>query len=411
MSFSSRLQLVQNHLSGSTKEKSKIVASAVDYLYFDDLLTPEEKTLRKEIREFMEKEVAPVISRYVEKAEFPYDIVHKIGEKEWIKLFLKRPYGKEVSHTSYGLASMELARVDAGIATFLVVQMGLALYTLELFASDKQKQKYYDDFIKCRKLVGWGLTEENYGSDASSISSTVAKVDGGYRLNGDKRWIGNSNGDYVIVWAKDRDTKEIGAYLVPLKQAGVQVEIIKHKLALRIVQNGQLRFNNVFIPEENKLPGAKGFESVNKVLEHSRLFVAWMATGVALGVYDNVIKYIDNRKQFGKKISGFQLSQEKLSRIMAITQAMLTLVWRVTRLYEQGKATIGRAAMTKAWATKMAREVAQLGRELMGGNGIIHDNYTMKALADMEALYTYEGTYDVNVLINGRELTGIAAFK
>jgi len=192
----------------------------------------------------------------------------------------------------------------------------------------------------------------------------------------------------------------------------MQVEVIKNKLALRITQNCNITLKDVFIPEENKLRGAtQGFASLNELLGKSRTFVAWIAVGIALGVYDNTIKYINSRTQFGVKISSFQLQQEKLSRIMGHIQAMLLLAWRTTRLCETGKLTMARASMTKAWTTKICREVAQLGREMMGGNGIIIDNYAMKAVADIEAIYTFEGTYDINCLVLGRELTGIPAFK
>jgi len=216
----------------------------------------------------------------------------------------------------------------------------------------------------------------------------------------------------IITWARNEDTKKVESFIVPINTPGVKIEVIKHKLALRCIQNCNITYDNVFVPEENKLPGAtEGFKSTNQVLEHSRVFVSWIAVGAAIGVYDNVIKYINNRKQFGVKISSFQLMQEKLARMMGHIQAMLLLVWRVTRIYEAKKLTIARAAMAKAWTSRMGREVAQLGREMMGGNGIIMDNYAMKAVADAEAIYTYEGTYDVNALVCGRELTGISAFK
>jgi len=283
---------------------------------------------------------------------------------------------------------------------------------LDSFCSDEQKKRLFPDMLKLKTISGWGLTEPTIGSDAGNLQSNVKKVEGGYLLNGNKRWIGNGNKDMVVTWARNQETKKVECFIVPNSSPGFTSEVIKNKLALRCVQNCHITFKDVFVPESNKLPGAvNGFGSTNQVLEHSRIFVAWVAVGIALGVYDNTIKYVNNRNQFGVKITSFQLQQEKLSRMMGHIQAMLLMVWRTTRLYEAGKLTIARAAMAKAWTTRMCREVAQLGREMMGGNGIISDNYAMKAVADIEAIYTYEGTYDINSLVCGRELTGIPAFK
>jgi len=261
-------------------------------------------------------------------------------------------------------------------------------------------------------IGGWGLTEPNYGSDASNLATNVTKVPGGYRLNGEKIWIGNASRDFILVWARNNENKKIEAFMVPVQNnPGLKYEVIKNKLAMRMLQNVDITFENVFVPEENKLPKAVDFSSISEVLLHSRITLAWIACGIAVGVYDNVIKYLSEREQFGVKLTSFQLIQDKVVRMMANIQAMIHMCHRITILYDQKKLTIGMAAMTKAYCSKLAREVAALGRESLGGNGIIIDNYAMKALADAEAIYTYEGTYDINTLVCGRELTGIPAFK
>jgi len=408
---SSRIQLLANQLAAPRKE-AQPVFSSLDFCFFDDLLTLDEANLRKEVREFADKEVTPIISEYYERAEFPEPLVPKLAEKDWVKLFVKKPYGEDKNAMYLGLAAMELARADAGVATFFLVQIGLCIYTVDSFASDEQKKRLLPDMMKLKVVSGWGLTEPTIGSDAGNLQSSAKKVEGGYVINGGKRWIGNGNRDMVLAWVRNQETKKVECFIIPTKTPGVKTEVIKNKLALRCVQNCHITYTDVFVPESNKLPGAdKGFGSTNQVLEHSRIFVAWVAVGIALGVYDNTIKYVNSRNQFGVKITSFQLTQEKLSRMMGHIQAMLLMVWRVTRLYEAGKLTIARAAMAKAWTSRMCREVAQLGREMMGGNGIILDNYAMKALGDIEAIYTYEGTYDINSLVCGRELTGIPAFK
>ena len=189
-------------------------------------------------------------------------------------------------------------------------------------------------------------------------------------------------------------------------------EVIQNKLALRSVQNCHITLTNVEVTDANKLPKALDFATgTNVILKHSRVFVCWVAAGIALGVYDNAIKYVTTRKQFGQPIGGFQLVQEKIVKIMSNLQAILLACWRVSKLVDEGKANIGQIAMVKAFVTERGREVCKWGREVLGGNGIIHDNYMMKAYADMEAIYTYEGSYDINTLVAGRELTGLAAFK
>ena len=412
-SSTSRIQLLSNQLAGKNKEsKAKSVLSCVDYNFFDDLLTPEEAKLRKEAREFAEKEITPVITEYYERAEFPEPLIEKFGQKDWLRLFVKQPYGENKNAMSMAIITLELARADASMATFFLVQNALSLYTLDTFASDEQKKRLFPDLLSFKKIAGWGLTEPDNGSDASSLTTAVKKVDGGYVLNGAKRWIGNGNRDLVLVWARNQDSKQVECFIVPIASKGVESVPIKHKLSLRCVQNCNITFKDVFVPDSDKLPGAnRGFQSTNEVLEHSRVFVAWTAIGLAVGVYDNAIKYLNNRTQFGVKLTSFQLTQEKLSRMMGHIQAMLLLVWRATRLYEAGKLTIGRSSMVKAWTTTMSREVAKLGRELLGGNGIVYDNHVAKSFADIEAIYTYEGTYEINSLVCGRELTGVSAFK
>lgn len=398
--------------SGLSAPKTHFVDSAVDYLRFADLLTPEEEAFRLQVRQLAEKEIAPYINDSIETASFPEHLLPVFRKSEYLFNFLKKPFGKDTSLMAQGVATAELARVDGSICTFSLVQAVLAMYTIEQLGSEEQKHKYLPKMGRLELISGWGLTEGKIGSDASSLETSVVKVPGGYRLNGDKRWIGNGNRDLLVVWARNQENNKVEGFIVDMKLPGITTQVIKHKLPLRMVQNCHIHFNNVILPEDAKMPKANDFQKgTSVVLKHSRVFVAWAAVGIALGVYDNVVKFISNRKQFGVPISSFQLQQEKLSRIMATTQAMLLLVWRVTKLLQENNVTIGQIGMAKAWITLRGREVCALGREMLGGNGITFDNYVMKAMADMEAMYTYEGTYDVNSLVSGRELTGIAAFK
>jgi len=276
----------------------------------------------------------------------------------------------------------------------------------------RSRKKLIPDMVRFKKYVGYGLTEPNIGSDAANLQTVAKKVEGGYIIQGNKRWQGNSNRDMVVIWAKNEETKKVDGFLVPITAPGVHIDVLNRKLAMRCVQNCNIELDNVFVPEESRLPHLKkGFADISVGLAYSRLFAAWVAVGIAVGIYDNTIKYVNNREQFGAKISSFQLTQEKLSRMIGYIQAMLLMLWRMTRLYENKKLTGGMSSMTKAWVTSRCREVARLGREMMGGNGIIADNYVMRALMDIEGVHTYEGTYDINALVAGREITGISAFK
>ena len=261
---------------------------------------------------------------------------------------------------------------------------------------------------------GWGLTEKLRGSDASGMLSTCKRLDNNtWELNGNKRWIGNANRDMMVVFARNVDTKKINGFILKLDDntPGLKRELIQRKMALRGVHNMQLYFDKVKIPESMRLEKVKDFKDVADMLAHSRQYVGWLAVAIGVGIYDHVIRYVREREQFGKPLAKYQLIQEKLVKIMGNVQACLHLMAKITELYEQGKSTIGKFAMAKSWVTLKIREAAALGREILGGNGIILDNYVMKAFIDIEAIYTYEGTYDINALVAGRELTGHAAFK
>ncbi len=265
---------------------------------------------------------------------------------------------------------------------------------------------------KWEYIGGWALTEQDVGSDASNLNTTCERLPNGkWKINGDKRWIGNANRDLMVVFARDKASKKIKAFIVFLNSKGVRRHMIQRKLSLRAVHNMQVHFDDVIVEEKWRLPKVFDFQTVASMLAHSRLYVCWLALGIGLGIYDNVIKYISNRTQFRKKISQFQIIQEKLVRIMGNIQASLCLAMQLTKLHERGEVTIGKLCLGKAWITSKIRESAALGREMLGGNGIISDYYVMRALVDMEGIYTYEGTYDINALIAGRELTSYSSFK
>ncbi|KAL6608272.1 hypothetical protein ACP70R_041335 [Stipagrostis hirtigluma subsp. patula] len=384
-----------------------------DYYQFDDLLTDEEKALRKKVRGIMEKEIAPIMTEYWEKAEFPFQAIPKLATLGLAGGTIKGYGCPGLSLTGSAISVAEVARVDASCSTFILVHSSLAMSTIvALCGSEAQKQKYLPSLSQFKTIGCWALTEPDYGSDASSLRTLATKVPGGWHLEGQKRWIGNSTfADVLIILARNADTNQLNGFIVKKGAPGLRATKIENKIGLRMVQNGDIVLNKVFVPEEDRLTGINSFQDINKVLAMSRIMVAWQPIGICVGVFDMCHRYLKERKQFGAPLAAFQLNQEKLVRMLGNIQAMLLVGWRLCKLYESGKMTPGHASLGKAWTTKKAREVVSLGRELLGGNGILADFLVAKAFCDLEPIFSYEGTYDINSLVTGREITGIASFK
>ncbi|URE28682.1 Acyl-CoA dehydrogenase, N-terminal domain [Musa troglodytarum] len=378
-----------------------------DYYQLDDLLSLEEQALRKRVRDVMEKEIAPIMAVYWEKAEFPFQVIPKLATLSIAGGTIKGYGCPGLSITASAIATAEVARVDASCSTFILVHSSLAMLTIEA-----QKVKYLSSLAKFDTVACWALTEPDYGSDASSLRTTATKVSGGWVLDGQKRWIGNSTfADVLIVFARNTSTNQINGFIVKKGTPGLTVTKIENKIGLRIVQNGDIILNKVFVPDEDKLPGVNSFQDTSKVLAVSRVMVAWQPIGISMGVFDMCNRYLKERKQFGAPLAAFQINQEKLVRMLGNIQAMLLVGWRLCKLYESGKMTAGHASLGKAWTSLKARETVSLGRELLGGNGILADFLVAKAFCDLEPIFTYEGTYDINSMVTAREITGIASFK
>ncbi|XAR68803.1 Acyl-CoA oxidase [Bertholletia excelsa] len=383
-----------------------------DYYHFDDLLTPDEQAIRMKVRECMEKEIAPIMAKYWEKAEFPFQIVPQLAALGIAGSTIKGYGCPGLSITACAVSIAEIARVDASCSTFILVHSSLAMHTIDVGGSETQKQKYLPSLAQMKTIACWGLTEPDYGSDAGGVKTTATKVAGGWILEGQKRWIGNSTfADVLVIFARNTTSNQINAFLVKKDAPGLQATKIENKIGLRIVQNGDILLKNVFVPDEDRLPGITSFQDTTKILAASRLLVAWQPIGISMGAYDMCHRYLKERKQFGVPLGAFQISQQKLVQMLGNIQAMVLIGWRLCKLYEQGKMTMGRVSLGKAWITSKARETVSLGRELLGGNGILADFLVAKAFCDLEPIYTYEGTYDINTLVTGREITGIASFK
>ncbi|KAL2658759.1 hypothetical protein AAZV13_03G044100 [Glycine max] len=385
---------------------------ASDYFQLDNLLTTEEQAIRKKVRECMEKEIAPIMTEYWEKAKFPFHVIPKLGALRIAGGTIKDYGCPGLSITGSAIAVAEVARVDASCSTFILVHSSLAMLTIALCGSEAQKQKYLPSLAQLQTVACWALTEPDYGSDASALKTTATKVEGGWILEGQKRWIGNSTfADVLVVFARNASANQINGFIIKKDAPGLTVTKIENKIGLRIVQNGDIVMRKVFVPDEDRIAGVNSFQDTNKVLAVSRVMVAWQPIGISMGIYDMCHRYLMERKQFGAPLAAFQISQQKLVQMLGNIQAMILVGWRLCKLYESGKMTPGQASLGKSWITLRARETAALGRELLGGNGILADFLVAKAFCDLEPIYTYEGTYDINTLVTGREVTGFASFK
>ncbi|KAB1224368.1 Acyl-coenzyme A oxidase 4, peroxisomal [Morella rubra] len=366
---------------------------ASDYYHFDDLLTPEEQTVRMRVRECMEKEIAPIMTEYWEKAKFPFQVIPKLGALRIAGGTIKGYGCPGLSLTGSAIATAEVARVDASCSTFILVHSSLAMLTIALCGSEAQKQKYLPSLAQLNTIACWGLTEPDYGSDASALKTAATKG--------------------LDIRELQEETKKLVEHTFIIKKdaPGLTATKIENKIGLRIVQNGDILMKNVFVADEDRLPGVDTFQDTNKILAVSRVMVAWQPIGISMGIYDMCHRYLKERKQFGAPLAAFQINQQKLVQMLGNVQAMILVGWRLCKLYEHGKMTPGRASLAKSWITLKSRETAAMGRELLGGNGILADFLVAKAFCDLEPIYTYEGTYEINTLVTGREVTGIASFK
>lgn len=390
--------------------------SAYDFLNFDEFLTPEEIALRLKLRKYLEN-IKPSLDEFYERQEFPIGLARKfLADFPGLIGMGIKGYGSAESSFWFGVAVLlEISRVDLSLFTFFMIHGGkLNMNVIHLFGSEEQKDFYLPKMITGEIISSFCLTEPDYGSDATGLESQVEEISSTeLLLNGRKRWIGNASvAGLLIVWAKNKKTKKIEGYLVDAHLPGIKITKIEGKLSLRMVQNCDIIFDNVKILKTAKLPKAESFQnSASKALLFSRLGVSWGAVGASIGIYDAAIKYCSERVQFKKKLTQFQLVQEKLAKIMGNTQAMMLFCKRVSEMFIQKKETPGMISLLKAWCTLKGRENAALGRELLGGNGILLENTIMKHFLDMETLFTYEGTYDINMLVAGKEITGLSALR
>ncbi|HET6900466.1 MAG TPA: acyl-CoA dehydrogenase family protein [Vicinamibacteria bacterium] len=381
-----------------------------DYYLLDELLTDEQRALRAKVRSFMDQEVLPVINGYWERAEFPHALVPKLAQLG-IAGFQIPGYGAPgMSSVTAGLVIQELARGDLSIATFMGVHSALAMMTVALLGSDEQRRRSLPPMAKLEKIGAFGLTEPYHGTDVVVLQSTARKDGDSYILNGHKRWIGNATfADYVMIFARGEDG-HVGAYVVEKGMPGFDAQFIAGKTALRVVQNAQIALTDVRVPAANKLENGHTFRDVEKVLLASRFCVAWEALGAAVAGYEAALAYAQQRHQFGYPLSSFQLIQEKLAAMLADITSMTFMMLRLSQLMDERKVTMPMISLAKMHCARRARAILGEARDILGGNGIVLDYHVARHLADIEAIYTYEGTDTVQSLIIGRDITGQNAF-
>src|SRR6266576_2985828 len=384
-----------------------------DFYELVETLPAEELAIVKQVRAFMETTIAPIITKYWVEDAFPFAILPEVKELKIGGVGMVG-YGSRGGRAQLcGLFAVGMARVDSSIATFFGVHSGLAMGSIYLGGSEEQKQKWLAPMARWEKIGCFGLTEPLVGSGTSRGMLTTAKRDGNtWVLNGQKKWIGNSPWcDISIIWARDVADNQVKAFIVENKTTpGFKVEKIQNKIALKVVQNGLITLENCRILEENRLQGDRSFRDTARVLKMTRFGVGWMATGCQMGAYENALKYCQERSQFGKPIGSFQLVQDLLARMLANITASQCMVVRMAQLQAEGKLTDAHAALSKAFTTAKCRETVAWARELLGGNGIAADYNVGRFFVDAEALYSYEGTFQMQNLILGKTITGLSAF-
>ena len=383
-----------------------------DFYDLSHTLNTEDRALQLQVRAFMENEVQPIVNEYWLKAEFPFEIVEKLAALNIGGLTYKGYGCPGRSYLMEGVLAMEMARVDTSISTFFGVQSGLAMGSIYLLGSEEQKQEWLPAMQQMKVMGAFGLTEPEVGSGAAGGLTATARREGDtWILNGQKKWIGNATfADVLVIWARNLDNNEVNGFLLRKDTPGFSVEKMQDKMALRIVQNGLITLKDCAVPERDRLALARSFKDTAKVLRMTRAAVAWQAVGCARGAYEHALRYTRERKQFGRPIASFQLIQNHLVEMLSNLTAMQTMCYRLSQLQDQDELRDEHASLAKVFCSLRTRDIVSKAREVMGGNGILLSYNVARFVADAEAIYSYEGTKEINSLIVGRAITGSSAF-
>lgn len=385
---------------------------APDYYNLDDLLTEEHKLVRNAARDWVKRDVSPIIEEYAQKAEFPKQIIGGLAEIGAFGPYIPEEYGGAgLDQISYGLIMQEIERGDSGVRSTASVQSSLVMYPIWKYGSEEQRKKFLPKLASGEFMGSFGLTEPDHGSNPGGMTTNFKDNGDHYLLNGAKLWISNSPFcDVAVVWAKNEEGR-IHGLIVERGMEGFSTPETHNKWSLRASATGELIFQDVKVPKENLLPGKSGLGAPLGCLDSARFGIAWGAIGAAMDCYDTALRYSKERIQFGKPIAGFQLQQKKLAEMITeITKAQL-LAWRLGVLREEGKATSAQISMAKRNNVDMAINIAREARQILGGMGITGEYSIMRHSMNLESVITYEGTHDIHLLITGMDITGIPAFK
>ena len=403
------LEIVKNNVINRSSKKD--LYEAPDYYLIDELLTDEHKLVRDSVRNWVKKEVSPIIEDFAQKAQFPKHLIPGLADIGAFGPTIPVEYGGAgLDYISYGLIMQEIERGDSGIRSTASVQGSLVMYPIYAYGSEEQKKKYLPKLASGEFIGCFGLTEPDYGSDPGSMITTIKDQGDHYLLNGAKMWISNSPfADIAIVWAKNEEGV-IKGLIVEKGMEGFSAPEIHGKWSLRASASGELVFDNVKIPKENLLPNVSGLKGPLGCLNQARYGIAWGALGAAMDCYDTALRYSKERMQFGRPIGGFQLQQKKLAEMITeITKGQL-LVWRLGVLRNENRATPAQISMAKRNSVETAMNIAREARQMLGGMGITGEYPVMRHMMNLESVVTYEGTHDIHLLITGMDVTGLNAF-
>ena len=382
-----------------------------DFYNISDLLEEEELLIQKTAHEFVQNEFMPVVNHHYEKGTFPTEIASQLGELGFMGSSLpEESGGAGVSNVAYGLILHELERGDSGLRSFASVQGALVMYPIYSYGSDQQKQKWLPG-LGSGKLIGcFGLTEANFGSNPGGMVTKAVRDGNDWILNGSKTWITNGSiADVAVIWAKDEE-QIIHGFLVEKEMDGFSSSDIHGKLSLRASVTSELSLVNVRVPDSARLPKVEGLKGPLSCLTQARYGIAWGMLGAAVDCYETALNYAKERKQFSKPIAGYQLTQAKLAEMLTqITMAQLT-VYRLGRLKDEGRMNYNQVSLAKRNHCRMARDIARTAREILGANGVTDDYSPIRHMANIESVFTYEGTHEMHTLILGQEVTGMAAY-
>ncbi|KQX65119.1 acyl-CoA dehydrogenase family protein [Streptomyces sp. Root1310] len=385
-----------------------------DFYDFESALTEEERKVLLRTRAFMRDEVQPLVAEHWADGTFPMELISRFRESGLVGLSYEGygDHGPAAGHLLTGMMAMEMSRVDASVATFFGVHNGLAMYAIHACGDQAQRDRWLPGMARMDTIGAFALTEPLDGSDIAAGMQTTARRDGDtWVLDGAKRWIGNATfADHVVVWARDVDDDQVKGFVVDKGTPGFKAEKIAHKTSLRIVENADVTLTDVRVPESDRLQNASSFRDVAEVLRATRSGVAWQALGVMIGAYELALRYATQRQQFGRPLAGFQLVQDLLVKSLGNITSSWGMLHRLAALQDAGVFRDEHSSLAKAHVTARMREVVAWSREIFGGNGIVLEYDVARFFADAEAIYSFEGTREMNTLIVGKAITGQSAF-